>query len=72
METSTPHTKYLTVSYFEDNDPISVKSAIQVLSLNLAETFLLLHCLNTGLCNSSAGCSFTLTPILFSYHIYNF
>ena len=30
------HNKYLTLLFLEDNDPISVKSASQILSLNLA------------------------------------
>ena len=56
------HNKYLTFLVFEDNDSISAKFAAQILSLNLADTFLLLNFLITGLCNSSASCSFTLTP----------
>ena len=56
------HNKYLTFLFFEDNDPISAKSAAQILSLNLAYTFLLLNFLITGLCSSSASCSFTLIP----------
>ena len=46
------HNKYLRVSLFEDNRPISAESANQILSLNLAKTFLLLNFLITGLCNS--------------------
>ena len=50
------HNKYLTFLFLEHNDPISAKSAAQILSLNLASTFLLLNFLVTGLCNSSASC----------------
>ena len=56
------HNKYLTFLFFEDNDHISAKSAAQILSLNLAKTFLVWNFLIIGLCNSSASCSFTLTP----------
>ena len=52
----------LTVLFFEDNGSISAKYAAQILPLNLAETFLLLNFLVTGLCNSSGSCSFTLIP----------
>ena len=48
--------------FFEDNDPIWSKSATQLLSLNLAQTFLVLNFLITDLCNFSASCSFTLIP----------
>ena len=58
------HNKYLTFLFFEDNDPISAKSAAQILFLNLAKTFLLLNFLITGLHNPSASCSFTLIPDL--------
>ena len=34
--------KYLTFLFLEDNDPISAKSAAQLLSLNLAQTLLFL------------------------------
>ena len=70
--------KYFTVLFFEDNDSIAAKSASQILSLNLAYTFLLLNFLITGLCNSAGSCSFTLIPdpyllILFDiHHSYNF
>ena len=33
--------KYLTFLFLDDNSPISAKSAAQILSLNLAKTFLL-------------------------------
>ena len=56
------HNKYLTFLFFEDNDSISAESAAQILSLNLAYTFLLFNFLITDLCNSSASCSFTLFP----------
>ena len=56
------HNKYLTFLFFEDNDSISAESAAQILSLNLAYTFLLFNFLITDLCNSSASCSFTLIP----------
>ena len=56
------HNKYLTFLFFGDNDSISAKSAAQILSLNFAYLFLLLNFLITGLCSSSASCSFTLLP----------
>ena len=56
------HNKYLMLLLFEESDSISAKSAAQILSLNLAYTFLLLNYLITCLCNSSASCPFTLTP----------
>ena len=56
------HYKYLTILFFEESDSISAKSATQILSLSLAYAFLLLNFLITGLCNSSASCSFTLIP----------
>ena len=62
MKTSMTHNKYLTFLFLEDNDSISAKSAAQILSLNLAYTFLLLNFLIAGLRNSSASCSFTLIP----------
>ena len=63
------HNNYLTFLSFEDNDPISAKSAAQILSLNLSYTFLLLNFLITSLCDSLAGCSFTLIadPVFFFY-----
>ena len=48
LKTSMAHNKYLTFLFFEDNDSISAKSAAQILSLNLACTFLLLNFLITG------------------------
>ena len=54
------HNKYLTLLFFVENDSISAKSAAQMLTLNLAQTFLLLNFLITGLWNSSASYSFTL------------
>ena len=62
VKTSLTHNKYLTFLLLENNDPISAKPAAQILSLNLTYTFLLLDFLVTGLCNSLANCSFTLTP----------
>ena len=59
--------KYLTYLFFEDNDSISAKSEAQILSLNLAYTFLLLNFLITGLCNSSASNSFRLISYPFFY-----
>ena len=58
------HNKYLTYLFlfFAGNDSISAKCAAQILSLNLSYTFLLLNFLITGLCNSSASCSFSLIP----------
>ena len=43
------HNKYLRVLLFEDNRPISAESVNQILSLNLAKTFLLLNFLITVL-----------------------
>ena len=54
------HNKYLAFLFFEENDSISAKYAAQILSLNLTYTFLLFSFLITGLCNSSASCSFGL------------
>ena len=56
--------KYLTFLFLEDNDPVSAKSAAQILALNLTWSFLLLNFVITGLCNSSASCSFALIPDL--------
>ena len=40
VETSMTHNKcYLTFFFFEDNYPISAKSAAQILPLNLAEIY---------------------------------
>ena len=66
------YNKYLTLFLFQDNDPISAKSDAQILSLNLAETFLFLNYLSAGLCNSSASCSFTLAldPVFLSKNLY--
>ena len=61
------HTKYLKFLFFEDNDFILVKSAAQILSLNLEYTFLLLNVLVTDHIYSSASCSFTFIRILFFY-----
>ena len=61
------HNKCLTFTFLEDIDSITAKSALQILSLNLAYAFLLLNFIVTGLCNSSASYSFTFFPILFSY-----
>ena len=52
---SKPHNKYLTDKYLEGNDFISAKSAAQILTLNLAQTFLLLPFLVACLCTSCAG-----------------
>ena len=54
--------KYLTFSLFEENDSISAKSAAQILSVNLAQDFLLLNFLVTRLCNTLANSSFTFIP----------
>ena len=62
FQASIMHKKYLTFLFFEDNDSIAAKFTAQILSLNLAETFLLLNVLVTDLCNSSASRSFTLIP----------
>ena len=62
VTTSMTHNKYLAFSYLENNDPIPAKSAAKILSLNLAQTFLLLNVLITGLCNYSTSCSFKLIP----------
>ena len=66
------HNKYLTLLFFEENDSISAKSAAQILPLNLAYTFYLLSFLITGLCNSSASCSFTLIsdPVFLSKNLH--
>ena len=56
------HNKCIKLLFFEDNDSISAKSDAQILSLNLAYTFLLLSFLITSLFNSSASCSFTFIP----------
>ena len=66
------HNKYLIFQFLKDNDPISAKSAAQILPLNHAQTFLLLNFLVISLCYSLASFPFTITPslllILFSYH----
>ena len=62
VKTSTSHDKYLKPRFLEDNDTISVKSAAQILSLNLIYSFPLFNFLITGLSNSSASSSLTLTP----------
>ena len=62
VKTSMTHNKYLTFLFLEANYSVSAKSAAQILSLNLTYTFLLLNFVITGLCNSSASCSFTLIP----------
>ena len=36
VTTSITHNKYLTPPFSEDDDPISAKSTVQILSLNLA------------------------------------
>ena len=43
MKTSIKHNKYLKPRLKEDNGTISAKSADQILSLNLAHTFLYLN-----------------------------
>ena len=50
------------MSFSEDNDFISAKSAAQILSLNLAFTFVHLNFGTTDLCNSAVSCSFALSP----------
>ena len=60
------HNKYLTFLFLEDNDPISARTAAQMLSLNLADTFLILSFLFTPLSNSSVSCSCTPTLDLIS------
>ena len=62
VKRSLTHNKYLTILFLEDNDSISAKYAAQILSLNLAQTFLHLNFLVTGLYSSSASYSFTLAP----------
>ena len=52
VKTSITHNKYLPPQFSKDNDPISAKSVVQILSSNLIYTFLLLNFLITGLCNS--------------------
>ena len=56
------HNKNLTFLFLGENDPILAKSAEQILSLNSAETFLLLNFKIAVLCYYFANCSFTLTP----------
>ena len=51
MKASLTHNKYLTL-LFEGNNFISAKSAAKILSLNLAQTIVLLNFLITSLCNS--------------------
>ena len=51
--------KYLTFLFLEYNNSILAKSAAQILSSNLAYTFLLLNFLVTGLYNFLASCSVT-------------
>ena len=43
LKTFTPHKKCLTLPFLEDNDPISARPTVQILSLNLAYTFLFLN-----------------------------
>ena len=64
---SMAYNNYLTFLFLEENDPIAAKSAVQILSLNLAWHFLFLICLVTGLCNSLSSCSCTLTPFTRTY-----
>ena len=52
MKTSMAHNKYLKTQFLEDSNLISAKYSAQILSLNLAYTFLLLIFLITGLRNS--------------------
>ena len=61
VKTSITYNKYLIFLFLEDNDSLSAKSAGQILSLYFPYTFLFLNFLLTELCNSSAGCYFTLT-----------
>ena len=56
--------KYLTPKYLKYYDAISAKSPAQMLSLNLAYTFLLLNFLITGLCNSIESTSFKFDILL--------
>ena len=65
------HNKYLPFLFLEENDSTLVKSAAQILSLNLTYTFLLLNFLITGLYNSLASYSFTLIldPVFLSKHL---
>ena len=46
VKTSITHNKYLRFLFLKENDPISVKSAAEILSLNLFIIFLLLNLLN--------------------------
>ena len=65
------HNEYLTFLFLEDNDSISAKSAAQILSSNLAYTFLLLDFLITGFCNSLGSGLFTLIldPVFLSKNL---
>ena len=58
------HDKYLTSWFLEDNDPISAKSAAQILSLNYKYTFVLWNLLITSLSNSLASTLFTFVSDL--------
>ena len=69
VKTYMAHSKYSTFLFLEDNYSNSAKSVAQILSLNLDILFFFWIFLITGLCNSSANCSFILL-ILFSYKTY--
>ena len=43
VKTSITYSKYLTFRFLRDNDPISAKCSVQILSLNLAQTHLFLN-----------------------------
>ena len=64
VKTSITHNKYLTFWLKKDNNLISVKSAAEILSLNLAKNFRLLNFLIIGLCNFPVSSSFTLAQDL--------
>ena len=52
------HNKYLKFRFLDYNDSILAKSAAQIFKPDI--DFFPLNVLITGLCNSSASCSFTL------------
>ena len=67
LKTPIMNNKYLTTQLLENNNPISTKSATQILSLNHAQNLLLLELFITGLCGFRASFSFGMSLILFSW-----
>ena len=62
---SVTHNKYLAPWFLEDDNSILAKYAAQILSLNLAQAFLLLNFLITSFCNFGAGSTLTVAPASF-------